>query len=723
MVLRKGLGALPAAIMALACGLNATAQQPAVAATTAERPAVNTPSRLAYDTAYFAAYSVSNAEDMVRLVPGASAILDATTAATLLRGFGSGGTQVLIDGRRFPGKSNEIASNLRRIAPASVERIELISGAAAGISTQSAGILLNILMRPGAAIADIGTWELNGRSDDSGFRDLDGLASYSRSRGGWTYKAGVERNVWTGLTADAARWSNRTREETYRYPSGAPQELRISDWRRDHHKWIGTGGLRYDFVDDKSLDLNAFYQTLDLLETENTAFQRLTPTGALALNGTELQQLGGTGLYVLELSVEFQSGLGSGEYSALAIHQRNATETSQIRDQQRNGALFELSRSDVQQTKGEDIVRSTWTRPLGPRRSLEVGGEFARNTLDQNLQVSFDLNGDGRVEAVAIPTAGVHVQELRGEAFTTLRLTGGGRTSFEAGVTYERSRITNNYPFSPGRGLGYLRPRLDMRITGRRSGQFRATIERKISQLDFTNFVPKFNVVDSRIDAGNPELRPEQTWSYELGYEQRLAADAGLVELRAYYDDIAGAIDKVPLRDGPVLFSALGNISSARRSGAELKASIRLEKLRLRNALLSVRYKYQRSAVQDPFTGARRRLATDAGNDYDVVFRHDLTQVAASYGFSYKELGDELVTSDLPVLTTLEIKPTLEVFAEKKLQHGLALRVEVHNIGGAQHIQNRTLYAVNAIDGTVLRRDYYDEQRSTRYTLRLRGRF
>jgi hypothetical protein len=157
----------------------------------------------------------------VRLVPGGAAILDATAAATAVRGFGSGGTQVLIDGRRFPGKTNEIASNLRRLAPASVERIELISGAAVGISTQSSGILLNVVLRPGTAVADVGAWELNGRFDDAAFKDVDGLLAYTHSRGGWTYKAGLERNVWSppNLGGSSARWSARTRAETYFYPS------------------------------------------------------------------------------------------------------------------------------------------------------------------------------------------------------------------------------------------------------------------------------------------------------------------------------------------------------------------------------------------------------------------------------------------------------------------------------------------------------------------------
>jgi outer membrane receptor protein involved in Fe transport len=638
---------------------------------------------------------------------------------------------VLIDGRRFPGKTNEIASNLRRLAPASVERIELISGAAVGISTQSSGILLNVVLRPGTAVADVGAWELNGRFDDAAFKDVDGLLAYTHSRGGWTYKAGLERNVWSppNLGGGSARWSARTRAETYFYPSGNAQELRSQDWQRAHNKWIYTGGLRYDFVGGKSLDLNAYYLTLHIIETDNTAFTRLSPAGALQSTGTEFHRKEGDYYTVLELSAEYEASLGAGQLNSLAIHHRDSSPTVEFRNQQRSGALFELSRSEVQLRKGEDIGRVTWTRPLGPRRSLEVGGELARNTLDQDLQVAFDLNGDGRVEPVAIPTAVAHVQEARGEAFATLRLTGGGRTSFEGGVTYERSRITNNYPFSPEQNLAYLRPRLDFRLTGRHSGQFRATVERKVSQLDFNNFVPKFNVVDSRIDAGNPQLRPEQTWSYELGYQQHLGADAGLVELRAYYDDITGAIEKVPLSDARGLYSAQGNVPAAHRAGAEMKASIRLQALHLRNALLSLRYNYQHSKVPDPFTGEHRRLASDYGNNYDIAFRHDLLRLGGSYGFSYKYVGSEIASSDLLVRTGLAVKPTREAFVEKKLGRTLVLRLEVQNIGHAEEVQRRTLYTVNPastvndIRRDIFRSELYDERRDTRFALRLRGRF
>ena len=56
-----------------------------------------------FDRSYFERYDVVTAEDMVRRVPGTAALLDALAVAQEERGFGSGGDQVLLNGKRFAG--------------------------------------------------------------------------------------------------------------------------------------------------------------------------------------------------------------------------------------------------------------------------------------------------------------------------------------------------------------------------------------------------------------------------------------------------------------------------------------------------------------------------------------------------------------------------------------------------------------------------------------------
>jgi outer membrane receptor for ferrienterochelin and colicins len=127
------LGALVLASAAGMPGSVASAQDAAAASNS-----------VVYDQAFFAAYNVNNAEDMLRLIPGVPAILD-DRAQQQERGFGSGGAQVLINGRRFPGKANEITTNLRRIAPQNVERVELIRGVSRDVAVQSEGLLVNLI--------------------------------------------------------------------------------------------------------------------------------------------------------------------------------------------------------------------------------------------------------------------------------------------------------------------------------------------------------------------------------------------------------------------------------------------------------------------------------------------------------------------------------------------------------------------------------------------------
>ena len=146
-----GIRNLPA-LLAVLC-LTALGRVPGIAQE--GEPDENT---VVYDEEFFARYSVNNAEDMLRLIPGVSTILD-TRAQQQERGFGTGGAQVLINGRRFPGTANEINTNLRRIAPDSILRVELIRGVSGDIAVRSGGLLVNLVLREGAGLAGTGSWE------------------------------------------------------------------------------------------------------------------------------------------------------------------------------------------------------------------------------------------------------------------------------------------------------------------------------------------------------------------------------------------------------------------------------------------------------------------------------------------------------------------------------------------------------------------------------------
>ncbi|MGB3723820.1 MAG: TonB-dependent receptor, partial [Pacificimonas sp.] len=76
-----------------------------------------------YAPAEFSRFSPNTALDMVRQIPGF--ILE---RADEKRGLGQGGANVLINGRRISGKSNDAVDELGRIAATDVVRLDIVEG-------------------------------------------------------------------------------------------------------------------------------------------------------------------------------------------------------------------------------------------------------------------------------------------------------------------------------------------------------------------------------------------------------------------------------------------------------------------------------------------------------------------------------------------------------------------------------------------------------------------
>lgn len=713
-----------AAAALAACAMGELTSEATAQTDTASQAAAPQDGRTIYAQDFFSRFEPNTAEDILKVIPGVATILEDSSGNRQERGFGSAGARVLLNGRRFPGKANDLGANLARIPASAVQRIELISGAAGDISVQSDGLLVNVVLREGAGLKGSGSWEANLRFNDEGRTEFDGLINYSSSLNGVGYSLGLERNVWSPPNLGGGRWSNRFRDETYFYPNGGIQELRPQYWERDHDKWILTGGLNYDFVRGDRVQLNLFYQTLQIGIADQTDFTRFDQSGTVTLEATDNHVREIDLRETLELGGEYDAPLAGGSVHALAIFRREKSPSLDFRNRTTAGAVAEISRSLSQVDEGEDILRASWLRPLGDAHSIEFGAEGARNTLDQNLRVFFDTDADMLVEEVNIPTADASVEETRAELFVTHRYTPANGFSLDSSLTYETSAISNNYPFSPDRDLSFWKPRVDARYRIDPENQVRLLIERSVSQLDFENFVPSFDFIDDEIDAGNPGIEPEKTWTYELGYERRLPNDGGLIEARVYHQQITDAIDKVPLIDGAgAFFSAEGNLPEATITGAEIESSLRLTPIALPDAVLSLRYRWQESETTDPFTGEKRRLQDDFGDNYEISYRHDLTAAGFSYGFTYNRPGRALIRSDLFVRQYFKIDPTLTAFMEKRLSGGMTLRIDAQNLTGSPERQLRMFYADNAFSPDLRRYDQWKEERDLRIRIGLRGSF
>lgn len=689
-------------------------------------PAPAESSTVIYDRDFFARYTVTTAEDILRRIPGVAAILDDSLNQDNKRGFGSSGDQILIDGRRLAAKSNDVNGALRRIQSSNVERVELIRGTSSDVDVLSEGVIVNIVLREGAERGGMTTWQVRARFNDAGSFDVDGVASYNNRWGRLNYLLGFERSIWSPGTGGLPyHWTDRVREERYFYPNGALQEWRPQEWARGHDKYIFTVNLNYDFENGDQLRLNGLLEPLDVTEDQDIPLTRFAPDGSVALNAAEIYRRHMDDRLKWEIGGEYRKGVGPGMFNLLFVYNNNDQPVLEFRNLELVGATREISRNVSQQVQDEGIVRGSYNWPLAVNQSVELGLEAVRNVLDQSLVVSFDRNQDGLVEPVDFPTAIARVKELRGEAFVTHNWTITERLTLESSLIAEYSSISHNFDFAREPSYFFLKPRADFRYSLTERDQLRLKIERTVSQLDLPEFVPKFDFVDSEIDAGNPSLAPETAWVYEIRYEHRMAGDNGVIEARAFYEDFQDHIDKLVIgvdSDGD-LVAASGNIESARNYGAEIKGSVRLAFVGLRDVVIDGRFLRQYPQTTDPFSGAKRGMREALDYEASFGFRHDMTLWGMSYGASYSDRGGAFPINDIRESGFLSFGPLVDAFIEKKIFGGMTLRLDGYGLLKSKEYRSRTLYLDDAIAGTVLRTERYKEIRDRRFSLSLRGTF
>jgi outer membrane receptor protein involved in Fe transport len=727
---------LAAGCAALGLGISSAAGAAAAAAPARPTP-VEAASVVVYDQTFFSRYNATTAEDLMRLIPGVGAILDQGEVEGGVRGFGSEGAQILIDGERVTAKFNGVVGEMRRIRAAAVERIELIRGAQAGVNVQSQGVVVNVVLREGASTGGALTWEVAGKANDERWIGLEGLATYAGVWRGADYTIGFEHTLWSPPVFAAGFWSDRFRDERWFFPDGTIQQIRPQDWTKDNPRYDLTGTFSNTFDDGSSLRLNGLYRYFEVDEWFDQPFTRFAADGSVAQVAIDKQNRVIDYNSFFEIGGEHVRPIRGGDATIAFIVTREEAPETFDRFRLEGGAELELAQIARQTDLGEDILRAFYTRPLTARHSIEFGGEIVRNTLEQDLEAAFDRNGDGVVEDVFdqngdgvtdpefAPAALAEVQEDRWEAFVEHNWSATEALTLESSLTYESSEITTNDPIARGNEFAFWKPRADARYTLPDGAIMRLKVERTVSQLTFANFVPVYDVLDNEVDAGNPDLTPETAWVYELGYERRLPNDGGVLQGRVFYQDISDHIDKVIIRvDGngrPV--SAFGNLPSAERYGAEVEASVRLGALGLPGVLLTGRYLVQESETTDPFTGQSRPMRDTWDHELDFGVRHDVAGAGLSYGVNYSEFGDEAVLSDVFVRELYSVRPRIDAFVEKQLTDRLALRVEGWSLDQSRENRRRVLFADSQTAGTVLRLESFEEVRDRRLIVKLRGSF
>jgi outer membrane receptor for ferrienterochelin and colicins len=643
--------------------------------------------RVIYGPEFFVQFNAVTAIDILRRIPGIQDLLNFDSGGFVpggsfdpeeKRGFGSEGQQVLINGERVSGKTNDTGAALQRIQARQVERIEVIRGAVAGLDVRSEGLVVNVVLKDSTGS---GSWEGHATHYTGGRVQWGGRVSYAGSSGRMRYNIGVE---------NAPRFLQRDRTESFFSLSGVPFQRNLEKNDVITGEKILTGGASYSFENGDKLALNGRYSDKEELE-KNPAFQfGLTGQNLtfLRLDNRERD----TAEKTFEIGGDYTRQFsGDGQFKGLFVYTHedfNRVNPFRLTPAGAPELLTRLQNED--RTESEKIVRGSYNWPWSDAISAEVGSEIAINTLNKDVQMSLDV-GRGLVP-VRLFNALSKIKETRFEPFSSVAWQASETVFVDARLEAEYSKLNQDGPdVTSRRSLFYLRPGLDIRYDVAPLNQLRLSIQRNVGQLDFADFVATFEGDDSRagqVNAGNPNLVPQKAWEYSLTFERRLAADAGVLSGKLFYNQISDVLANIAV--GPLLdVSSPGNVGAAKQYGLETKASVRLAALGLKGVVINATGILRDSEFTDPFTGVKAAMEDYPAYAYSFGFRHDTGWRDFSYGATF---DDEYLRRDYEISTIHRLNRRLDgtAFVEMRALPGIKAKLEVRRVfrSGAERLRS-----------------------------------
>jgi hypothetical protein len=665
----------------------AYAQTPQNETPTTPTPTTSSSDRVVYDAAFFAQYNPQTALDMVRQTPGFS--LDGGEER---RGFSGAVGNLLIDGLRPSSKSQSLDGILSRIPANQVVRVEVLRGAAVAGDASGQSTLLNIVRTP---TAGSGVYEAGIEYTSREVPAPRGEISYSGRNGQLEYGAGLSIFSQYRDLPGWRRFYDASGNYTGRADTPSPRDFREVNL---------NGNIAFPLFGGRvsaTSQVNWFR-----FHADNDYFffdASDAPTSALIQDFEE-----GRPNPSYEVGVNYDRDFGPWSLALIGLVNRRQYESEEV-DLFLDGAGVQVDDffQDVHQEAGETIARATLARPLGERHRIEVGGEGAFNSLDQQLELA------GSAAPPSIPNSNVLVEEERAEFFGSHTWRPSDVWSIESRLAWETSTLTFTGDTNQTVELAYWKPSIQLSRTFGGNNQLRFRYYRDVGQLDFGDFVSAAAVADSLIAGGNPDLEPQTDWRSELGADLRFGPAA--LGLTLTYHQISDVADVVlvsgvddngtpgdPTDDTPFAFDAPGNIGDAEAWSLDVNFSTPISFIP--GSRLTVRGYLWDTEVTDPVTGDPRIISFQPESEVSINFRQDINSWRFAWGVDAFKEG-EVQAYRFNEIDTSEEGPWIDLWAETTaLPNNMKLRLVAANAFNGNVNRDRRFFDPDR-NGAFLRRD------------------
>jgi hypothetical protein len=665
-----GAGGLAASAAAQDAPVAPQAEEKAEAAASAANASSAT-TRSTFLPDEFARFAPRNAFDMARNVPG-FAIQEGDGA----RGLGQANTNVLINGRRISGKANGPTEALRRIPPEDVVRLELVDGASLGIGGLT-GQVLNVVTSASGRVSGQFRYNPEFRSFGTPARLLQGTLAIA---------GGGAKNEWNlALRNDSNRRGNEGPEEVFD-GTGALVAIRDERANFDTDRFSLSGSFTRNAANGAILNLTGQAQGFLFRERE-ISLQR-PPGGSLArtriLRRTEDE-------FNFELGADYEFGFGPGRLKLIGYHRyEDSPFTNTVLTTFTDGTADTETRFVQDADEGETILRSEYSIGAGGG-NLVAAVEGARNYLGIVSALSV-RDAAGELQPVDLAGASARVDEDRVDGGLTWSRALAGNLQLQLSAGGEYSRISQSGPF--GLTRSFWRPKgfaaLDWKVTP--DLNLAGRIERVVGQLDFFDFIATVDLDQDRTDASNADLRPEQSWLYDIEASWRMGA-LGNLTVSAYLEDFIDVVDQIPLPGGG---QAPGNLPSARFYGIEGQTTLLSDGLGWKGTRIDLTLGWNESAVRDPLLGVLRQVSGNELFTVEFRLRHDVPNSDWAFGTrgdwtkNVRDVRLDEVSLNQPSFAQMF------AFLENKDVVGMTLRARVGNLLDQRDRFERTVFTDRA---------------------------
>ena len=653
---------------------------------------------LSYDLEYFQRFEPLTAGDALKRVPSVAFLADVLEAdGARLRGLDPGYTQILINGERVPGAGVDRSFFVDRIPAELIERVEVVRSSSANRSGDAVAGALNIVLRDGYTF-DGGYLRVGGiMLNDERVRETVG--------GVFSAPVGPGRLV-IGANLQGRRNPKEKLSQRFTAPGGTLDNIEIqSDTRNGEDYSLNAS---YDVqMDDSTLKLSGYFVRTDRKEDEDSIEYvggRVGSADLLTYNDNNVDIR--TDNWAMNVRYERDMLGGKSKfklgYSELTDDQDEIEEEFEYLRDTRPFPDDDRFTGDLTRTRLKDKEISSelsHKRDLGMAK-VEFGVQYADKDRDTDITTDRNRVTINNPPAARPDIPGVYgpllpvvggvntIEEERLDAFVMFS-GASGPISWEAGLRWENTDTTIEDATAPATArnvsndYSFLLPSAHQRWNLTASDRINISGARTVRRPNF-NFLSPAALLAELGDndfIGNPNLKPEDAWGFDIGYERRLGGQ-GVAGVNVFYRDVKNLIEvastgQVGSEGAGTFVLTPRNTGDGKVWGIEFDLSTPLTAVGLPDTGVFLNVSWLDSDAEDEF--GSRRFNDQAKYVANVGFIHDLPDWGAAFGATYRKQGKAYGRVIGEEITT-RYGGELEIFVEKRFGDRYVVRLTGANL-------------------------------------------